>query len=1656
MGRPARTALLIGVGDTPATPPGADSLDAAVAADLARMETVLRASHYDVRTLHNAEAGRSRIRTTISEVARAVPEDGTLLLYFTGHGIRVGDEDFLVPWDVTPPEDGLWEEPYSDSLLSARISPLLKNCRAATVLWLIDACRAELPDNGVPFGNGIDNGPPHGGYVVMTGCSPGQLSGFASQGSFFTAGLVDAFDAMTSARTVDDVFETARLAALAEAERHGARQLAMKRYGVNREAETRTAEVCEGQELLDAWRDAVRGCPLWDRVEEGQRAGVSRLRESLETWVTRCADTLHTARRRLPAPDPWIDDLFPVRLLAGRLPRLLPDTDTLSAIEAAVLVAAPFLHEAAWADRLSRAAEADPFTLTRQQRPNEDRRHYEQIVEQYGRMARKVAECRARARNPLNARDARHTQDATSVTMWLVHRWIAERFETDSEPVPTARAAELAALLIGREPADARAHELSAVLCAAAAAVGVLPHPQDVPAAPAKVLLDGDHQTLRIQPLAALLRLAGALAVDVRVFPEIVAEHLAVSDSVEPHQVIGIARQLSWERDRDALHLDVPCPHPALYAALTEVAEQTHKVAEHLAALADQLPAPESGLLAAVPKKVTARHVRVPRDGNVPLYETPPLRFHLAQTEVRELLMGEQLYGGEPQLALRELYQNAMDACRYRAMRWQYLTSKAGSAPASWSGSITISQGEDARGRYVECQDNGVGMSDEQLKYTFTRAGSRFEQSKAFRREQSRWLRHDPELRLYPNSRFGIGVFSYFMLADEMTIVTRQVNAEGFPDEHALQVDISSSGGLFRIKRHDGSEGGLPRGGTRIRLYLREGPVADRLSCVKTLRSLVLVSEFRLRVSDASGLTHTWAPRELHHPETGVVTAALEAVPNVLWWVPDRGAVLCDGLTTDHERFGYVVNLTGAHAGRLSVNRNELQDYDRAYVAETWRAGAAALAGWPELNMAWLWRLEKEELATAVVLHGEWRGTGLKVPRAASSVHDLDRQGWFHHDQATQRVADEAEHFMSDDSPVARVKPWRVAALGLPPGRAPVARPLSLEGHPVARPGDADISTLGPRWWDIAFFAAEAGLGMDEVLRRRRGMRVAHPRQGPPAVTRTVPDRVPDLDDRAVIEAMTQFQERDEDEDAAADPDDLLRVVLVSVQLALPLGTVVRRCVPYGVPGRADPWPEIPAHHEEYVVTAEDLDRLLVAGRDARVTTPHHVLSAARRLGLPFEEILTTCARFAWLGWEVPPVEQVTAWQELDRDVRAVLDRHLPPDGDGPGVLPWAATFDLAAGRGITLGAAEELTARAAARLGLPHERHHPEDAASAPLLPTGRLVQLIGQLSGTGGRLEDGVTLEALGRAAPAEPADTRTFLEAVAQLRAAGVSVPDTALITAWPTFPLPTRYVLSGKEASEPAENVPTDRLTTASLFQSAGFLHDSLREVWRIAHREAPRFGLPVPALPEELAEHRPTTEECDTLTVQPEVDGEYLPSVWQPVTPFLLAKFAKKLGIAPVTAYIRLTAFRALGALVPDLSPTLAKALPASPPTQYDLAALNPDHRVSPPDGPLAPLDLVSLAGQLGEPLPDTVRRIAPYLPLWPAPTTLPAVPGIVPRWPDLALLSRHFDGRLPAVRGCVDARHVTLAAEATGESEEWVRGRLRLYAAMFDLRLEKE
>ncbi|WP_309485529.1 caspase family protein [Streptomyces sp. WELS2] len=414
-------ALLIGVGRNPGAEHLLPSLEATVTADLEALGASLRGSGYEVRTLLNPT--RNEITAGISGFSGGAPRGSTALVYFTGHGVRIGTTDHLVPADARAPasdDPAGWEQPHvRESLLEADISRYLADCTAGTVLWVIDACRWGVDEQGAAFGSNVVAGPPHGGFAMMTSCGPGEPSGFAETGSFFTASLARAFDPLTEATTVEQVYRAAERATHALSLRAlGRPQKVGLYYGNDLAERTKALEVAEGRRLLEPWQDVVRTSALWERVPAGDAEAVAHLQDCLSRLAAQAARHVHHAQQRLP--DPWADDEYPVRLLTERLPQLLPKGAELSALEVTALIAGVLLHETAWADRLSQAAESRPRLVRR--RPDADgrRRHYEQITEQYPQITEKLADAYSWLADP---GDDRH-----AVTLWLVHRWIGERF----------------------------------------------------------------------------------------------------------------------------------------------------------------------------------------------------------------------------------------------------------------------------------------------------------------------------------------------------------------------------------------------------------------------------------------------------------------------------------------------------------------------------------------------------------------------------------------------------------------------------------------------------------------------------------------------------------------------------------------------------------------------------------------------------------------------------------------------------------------------------------------------------------------------------------------------------------------------------------------------------------------------------------------------------------------------------------------------------------------------------------------------------------------------------------------------------------------------------------------------------------------------------
>src|SRR5262249_10532938 len=107
-----------------------------------------------------------------------------------------------------------------------------------------------------------------------------------------------------------------------------------------------------------------------------------------------------------------------------------------------------------------------------------------------------------------------------------------------------------------------------------------------------------------------------------------------------------------------------------------------------------------------------------------------------------------------------------------------------------------------------------------------------------------------------------------------------------------------------------------------------------------------------------------------------------------LWWCDGTGAVLADGIWSGRDLFGAVVNLTGAHVPRLTLDRRRIVHHDAAEVQRILHAGIPALlAGGTALrSLPWLGKLAEQVLDLADSISDEsvsrqvrWRIGGADV-----------------------------------------------------------------------------------------------------------------------------------------------------------------------------------------------------------------------------------------------------------------------------------------------------------------------------------------------------------------------------------------------------------------------------------------------------------------------------------------------------------------------------------------------------------------------------------------------------------------------------------------------------------------------------------------------------
>lgn len=137
------------------------------------------------------------------------------------------------------------------------------------------------------------------------------------------------------------------------------------------------------------------------------------------------------------------------------------------------------------------------------------------------------------------------------------------------------------------------------------------------------------------------------------------------------------------------------------------------------------------------------------------------LSFSLNQKRIIELLMGVGLYK-DKFASLRELYQNALDACRC-------MNSEANTIQHKATGIIQFGIERVDDKVYLYCKDNGIGMTKEIIENYLLKIGNSYYKSSDFYKKQAQWGG-----TFTPTSQFGIGILSCFMLGNKIEIITKK------------------------------------------------------------------------------------------------------------------------------------------------------------------------------------------------------------------------------------------------------------------------------------------------------------------------------------------------------------------------------------------------------------------------------------------------------------------------------------------------------------------------------------------------------------------------------------------------------------------------------------------------------------------------------------------------------------------------------------------------------------------------------------------------------------------------------------------------------------------------------------------------------------------
>lgn len=211
-------------------------------------------------------------------------------------------------------------------------------------------------------------------------------------------------------------------------------------------------------------------------------------------------------------------------------------------------------------------------------------------------------------------------------------------------------------------------------------------------------------------------------------------------------------------------------------------------------------------------------------------FEQKQFSFTLDQSSILQLLIGHTLYN-DASVVVRELIQNAIDAIQLRQIELSGYHQEEGKIIVEWNSSERI----------LSFCDNGTGMTVKDIEDYLLKVGA----SK---------YRSDEFVKKYPAfssiSRFGIGILTCFMVADQIEIHTKSVSDENV----ANYIAIRNANGKYLLKKLDINtvDERIKKYGTLIELRVRSDIDMSILTKAAQKWIVLPTCNIELRIDDES------------------------------------------------------------------------------------------------------------------------------------------------------------------------------------------------------------------------------------------------------------------------------------------------------------------------------------------------------------------------------------------------------------------------------------------------------------------------------------------------------------------------------------------------------------------------------------------------------------------------------------------------------------------------------------------------------------------------------------------------------------------------------------------------------------------------------------